>query len=132
MPQSKIASAAKPADSGFTMPAEWEKHEATWLSWPHNAKDWPGKIEIIPWVYGEMARKISAGENIQLLVRHKKDAAAARHVFGLAGADLRKIKFVTHPTDRAWTRDTGPMFVRKSKIGNGHCPFPLQRLGENQ
>ena len=118
MPQSKIASAAIPAESGFTMPAEWEKHEATWLSWPHNAKDWPGKIEVIPWVYGEMARKISAGEVIRLLVRHKKDEAAARRVFGLVGVDLRKIRFVAHPTDRAWARDTGPIFVRKSGIRN--------------
>lgn len=117
MPQTEIASTATPADAGFTMPAEWEQHEATWLSWPHNAKDWPGKFEVIPWVYGEMARKISAGENIRLLVRHKQDEAASRRVFGLAGVDLRKIKFVTHPTDRAWARDTGPIFVRKSGGG---------------
>ena len=44
MPQPKIANAATPADLGYSMPAEWEKHEATWLGWPHNASDWPGKI----------------------------------------------------------------------------------------
>ena len=53
------------------MPAEWEPHEATWLGWPHNATDWPGKFAAIPWVYGEMVRKISAGEIIRLLVRHQ-------------------------------------------------------------
>jgi agmatine deiminase len=109
--------AATPAALGYAMPAEWEPHAATWLGWPHNASDWPGKFEVIPWVYGEMARRISAGENICLLIRHKKDEQFARHVFKQVGVDLRKIKFVAHPTNRGWTRDTGPIFV-KSEIGN--------------
>ena len=104
---------ATPAELGFTMPAEWEPHEATWLGWPHNASDWPGKFEVIRWVYGEMARKISAGEKIHLIVRHKKDEQLARHVFKSAGVDLRKIAFVTYPTNRGWTRDTGPIFVKR-------------------
>ena len=117
MPTKTIPAAAAPADLGYRFPAEWEKHEATWLGWPHNASDWPGKFEIIPWVYGEMARHISAGEKINLIVRHKKDEAHARHIFKRVGVDLRKIRFVTHPTNRGWTRDTGPIFV-KSEIGN--------------
>lgn len=104
-----------PAAPGYSMPAEWEEHEATWLGWPHNASDWPGKFEIIPWVYGEMARKISEGENICLIVRHKADENLARTVFRKVGVDLRKIKFVTHPTNRGWTRDTGPIFVKRGK-----------------
>jgi agmatine deiminase len=114
MPQLKTANAAMPAELGFSMPAEWEKHEATWLGWPHNASDWPGKFEIIPWVYGEMVRKISGGENIRLIVRHKADENFARRVFKHVGVDLRKIQFVTHPTNRGWTRDTGPVFVKRS------------------
>ena len=110
----KISDTATPAELGFTFPAEWEMHEATWLGWPHNANDWPGKFEIIPWVYGEMVRKISAGEKINLIVRHKKDEAHARHVFKHVGVDLRKIRFVTHPTNRGWTRDTGPIFVKRN------------------
>ena len=117
MPTKKISDNATPAELGFTFPAEWEKHEATWLGWPHNASDWPGKFEIIPWVYGEMVRHISAGEKINLIVRHKKDEAHARHIFKHVGVDLRKIKFVTHPTNRGWTRDTGPIFVRKAESG---------------
>jgi agmatine deiminase len=102
-----------PAQLGFHFPAEWEKHEATWLGWPHNASDWPGKFETIPWVYGEMVRKISAGEKINLIVRHKQDEAFARRVFKHVRVDLRKIRFVTHPTNRGWTRDTGPIFVKR-------------------
>jgi agmatine deiminase len=113
MPQLKTANAATPAAFGYSMPAEWEKHETTWLGWPHNASDWPGKFETIPWVYGEMVRKISAGENIRLVVRHTQDENFARRVFKQVGVDLRKIKFVTHPTNRGWTRDTGPIFVKR-------------------
>ena len=107
----------KPAELGFTMPAEWEQHEATWLGWPHNANDWPGKFEVIAWVYGEMVRKISAGERVNLIVRHAADEAQARRIFKHVGVDLRKIRFVTHPTNRGWTRDTGPIFVRKAESG---------------
>ena len=110
-PKSTIA--PPPAALGYSMPAEWEPHAATWLGWPHNASDWPGKFELIPWIYGEMVRKISAGENVCLIIRHNKDEQFARHVFQHVGVDLRKIKFVVHPTNRGWTRDTGPIFVKK-------------------
>ena len=116
MPTQK-SSAATPAELGYTMPAEWEPHAATWLGWPHNASDWPGKFEVIPWVYGEMIRKISAGEKINLIIRHNKDEQLARHVCKHVGVDLRKIKFVVHPTNRGWTRDTGPIFVKRNPKG---------------
>ena len=114
MPPLKNSLNDSPAELGYTLPAEWEPHAATWLGWPHNASDWPGKFEVIPWVYGEMVRKISPGENIRLLVRHKADENSARHIFKHVGVDLRKIQFVTHPTNRGWTRDTGPVFVKRN------------------
>ncbi len=114
MPTKINSAAAPPAELGYCFPAEWEPHAATWLGWPHNASDWPGKFEIIPWIYGEMVRKISAGENIRLIIRHNKDKQFASHVFKKVGVDLRKIKFVIHPTNRGWTRDTGPIFVKKN------------------
>ena len=111
------AATITPAELGYALPAEWEPHAATWLAWPHNATDWPGKFAVIPWVYGEMIRQIAPGEKIFLLVRHPKDAHHARQILQHVGVDLRKIKFVTHPTDRGWTRDTGPIFVRKAESG---------------
>ena len=62
-----------------------------------------------------MVRKISAGEKINLIIRHKNDEAFARRVFQHAGVDFRKIHFVTHPTNRGWTRDTGPIFVKRKQ-----------------
>jgi agmatine deiminase len=124
MPPPKTTHADTPAACGFSLPAEWEKHAATWLSWPHNAGDWPGKFEVIPWVYGELVRKIADGENLRLIVRHKKDEAAARKIFKHVGVNLRKIQFVTHPTDRGWTRDTGPIFVRRDPAPKASRPKP--------
>jgi agmatine deiminase len=101
------------AGFGYAMPAEWEPHEATWLGWPHNASDWPGKFAAIPWVYGEMVRKISAGEIVRILVRHQTEEKLARRVLQRAGCDFKKIRFIVHPTNRGWTRDSGPIFVRR-------------------
>ncbi len=111
----KETSPASPAELGYTMPAEWERHEATWLGWPHNTTDWPGKLDTIRWVYGEMVRKISPGELVRLLIRHKNEEKLARHYLQRAGCELKRVQFVMHPTNRGWTRDTGPIFVRRTR-----------------
>jgi agmatine deiminase len=95
------------------MPAEWERHEATWLGWPHNKTDWPGKLDTIRWVYGEMVRMISREELVRVLVRNAAEERLARGYLSRAGASLRQVRFVIHPTNRGWTRDSGPIFVRR-------------------
>ncbi|MCL4402008.1 MAG: agmatine deiminase family protein [Acidobacteria bacterium] len=104
-----------PASLGFSMPAEWEPHEASWLAWPHNPSDWPDKLETIRWVYGEIVRKIAAGETVRILVNSAADEEAARCQLKRAGADTARVHFVIHPTNRGWTRDSGPVFVRNAK-----------------
>ena len=121
MPRPINADAAKPAELGFSMPAEWEKHEATWLAWPHNETDWPGKMDAVRWVYGEMARKISPGEIVRILIRNKADEKLAYGYLKRAGCDLKKVRFIVHPTNRAWVRDSGPIFVQKF-IGRDAAP----------
>jgi agmatine deiminase len=115
MPKHRITAELErpPAELGFSMPAEWETHEATWLGWPHNPTDWPDKLDTIRWVYGEIVRKVSAGEVVHLLVNNKVEEELARRYLMRAGADVRRVKFVLHPTNRGWTRDSGPIFVRK-------------------
>src|ERR1700723_2541856 len=115
MPLREKKQLTSPSAMGYAMPAEWEKHEATWLGWPHNASDWPGEFEVIPGIYGEMVRKISAAEKDCLGIRNPADETFARRVFKHVGVDLRQIRFITHPTNRGWTRDTGPIFVKHRK-----------------
>jgi agmatine deiminase len=98
------------------MPAEWERHEATWLGWPHNPTDWPNKLDTIRWVYGEMVRKIAPGELVRILVKSTSEEKLARRFLGLAGADVRKVQFILHPTNRGWMRDSGPIFVRAQSV----------------
>lgn len=99
----------------YRMPAEWEPHEATWIGWPHNRSDWPGKFAAIPWVYGEIVRKIAAGETVRILVQSKAHEAKALRLFARAAVDLSRIAFFRIPTDRGWTRDFGPIFVRRDR-----------------
>jgi len=94
------------------MPAEWETHEATWLGWPHNPTDWPGKLPVIQWVYGEICRKLAPGERLHILVNSARHKAAARRVLAAAGVPADRVRFFQVPTNRGWTRDTGPMFLR--------------------
>jgi len=101
-----------PASLGFSIPAEWERHEATWIAWPHNKKDWPGKIIPIHWVYGEIVRKIAEGETVRIIVKSKEHESFARRILSRVSVDFSKIQFFRFPTDRGWTRDFGPMFVR--------------------
>jgi len=106
-----------PAELGYRMPAEWERHEATWLGWPHNATDWPDKLDTIRWVYGEIVRKIAPGETVRVLVNHRTEGNVARHYLARAGADMDRVEFVVHPTNRGWTRDSGPIFVKRKRGG---------------
>jgi len=109
----KSTNPATPADLGCSMPAEWETHEATWLAWPHHKADWPGKMEAIRWVYGEMVRKISPGEIVRILVRNQAERKLAASYLKRAGGDLKRVEFVVHPTNRSWLRDSGPIFMRR-------------------
>ena len=100
---------------GFRMPAEWEPHAATWLGWPHNASDWPGKFPPIPWVYGEIVRKLAPGERVRILVNTLAHELRARSVLDKVGVDRERVEFLRFPTNRGWTRDFGPIFVRKDR-----------------
>ena len=104
-----------PSALGFAMPAEWDRHEATWIGWPHNLTDWPGKITPVQWVYGEIARKLAAAETLRIIVNSEKHEAQARRVLKRAGADISRVEFFRFPTNRGWTRDFGPMFVKRER-----------------
>ncbi len=109
----KVKTAASPASLGYTMPAEWEPHEATWLAWPRNPTDWPDKLQTVKWAYTEIVRKITLGERVRLMVRSRDEERQARGFLSRPGVDTSRVDFVQHATDRSWTRDSGPLFVRR-------------------
>ncbi len=93
------------------MPAEWEPHEATWLAWPHELTDWPGKFAPIPWAFAEIVRHLARVERVFLLVESRDAEERAKTILRKAGAELDAIEFFYVPTDRGWMRDSGPIAV---------------------
>ena len=108
---------AKPSstlsEQGFQMPAEWERHEATWLAWPHHPTDWPGKLTTIQWVYGEIVRRLAPDERVRILVRSSEESTRVRRLLGRIGVESERVELFRVPTDRGWVRDCGPIFLRR-------------------
>ena len=123
MPKKPNQFAQPPNALGYRMPAEWEPHDATWLGWPHNRSDWPGKFEAIPWIYAEIVRHLARVERVNILVQDEAGEAKAREVLvrshvlperaSTPGTRAGNIKFWQIPTNRGWLRDSGPIFVRR-------------------
>ena len=107
------------------MPAEWEPHEATWLAWPHEKSDWPGKFAPIPWLYGEIVRHLARVERVRILVQDRDAEEGVRKILKKCHADLDAVEFFHHPTNRSWTRDYCPLFVknRAGDIAATHWKF---------
>jgi agmatine deiminase len=98
-------------DSLYRWPAEWETHGATWIAWPHERSDWPGKFAAIPWVYAEMVRHLAQSERVGILVGDAAEEKRAQRILGRNAVDLTRVDFRRIATDRVWTRDFGPIFV---------------------
>ena len=95
------------------MPAEWEPHGATWVAWPHQKADWPGKFEPIPWVWCEIIRHLAKGERTRVIVPVGK-AGKVQECLTRAAVDLSMVDLISAATDRVWLRDSGAATV----VGN--------------
>ncbi len=122
----------------YRMPAEWEPHKATWLNWPHNPTDWPGKMFATQKIYAELTQKLAAVEEVCILVNSERHEMKARKYLKQARADLANIHFHHILTNRSWIRDYGPTFVadnqtkrRLKKIirfrFNGWARYPVHK-----
>ena len=108
--RSAAGTGASPA--GVRWPAEWERHDATWIAWPHHEPDWPGKLGPIPWVYAEIARLLTHHERVHILCHDKASEEQAWHCLQMH--EVRKSRYHLHlcPSDRVWLRDSAPTAVR--------------------
>ncbi len=106
----------------YRMPAEWETHAATWIAWPHNTTDWPGKFAAIPWAYAEIVRHLASVERVEILVNDARAEARARRVLQQSNAPLGNVRFHRWPTNRGWTRDCGPIFVTRAGRARSGLP----------
>ncbi len=115
---SETSAAGTLRQQGFQMPAEWAPHAATWLAWPHNQEDWPGKFEPIPWIIADIIRHIASAERVELIVQSASGISAIRDILDKSGVKLSSVRFHPLKTDRIWTRDSGPIFVKKTADAN--------------
>ena len=122
---SKRSESAAPQGSGALtmelalarrMPAEWEKHDATWIAWPHHEPDWPGKLAPIPWVYAEIVRALSEHDRVEILCHNEAVAHNARVLLAAHGVKDQPDKYRLHiaPNDRVWLRDSAPTAVLRA------------------
>ena len=135
--QSRPASSQYPEPSpqppeGYRLPAEWEPHEATWIGWPHNLTDWPGKFAPIPWVYGEIVRQLVPGEIVRILVNSKAHEEKARRVLKRIGCGLsaRGILPLPHRPRLDARLRSDLCEARCAARRRGHCAFWIYGLGE--
>jgi agmatine deiminase len=95
-------------------PAEWERHDATWIAWPHHEPDWPGKLAPIPWVYAEIARVLAARERVEILCHDESVREAAQRHLSAHGVK-QNVRMHIVPTDRVWLRDSSPTLVEHDR-----------------
>ncbi|WP_312557157.1 agmatine deiminase family protein [Empedobacter brevis] len=104
-----------PKELGYRFPAEWEEHEATWLSWPHKEESWPDRIQLIYPAYAEFIAELTKGEKVRINVKDEDMKALALSFIEKTTADLTKVEFYFHETNDAWCRDHGPAFLLNSE-----------------
>lgn len=127
-----------PKELGYYFPAEFAKHEAIWLSWPHKEASWPGKIDEIYPYYCAFIKEVSKSEIVRINVANEAMKKFATDHLKKASADLSRIEFYFNPTNDAWCRDHGPAFLinpsDKTKVivdwnynawGNKYPPYDL-------
>jgi agmatine deiminase len=113
-----------PAELGFRMPAEWDPHQATWLSWPHNPETWPGVLAAAEASMAQAVTALAEGETVRINVLGPEHEAHVRELLG-GLADTAAVTFHHFPTNDAWCRDHGAIFVRDAagRLAAVDCGF---------
>ena len=114
-----------PGSRGFRMPPEWEPHEGTFLGWPHEVTDWPGKFAPIPWAFAEIVRHLARVERVFLLVEKSSAQSRIATILKKSHVNLANVHFLRIPTDRGWMRDSGPICVanKAGEVAFNHFVF---------
>ena len=99
-------------DGIYRMPAEWEPQKSTWIAWPHNKKDWPGKFRNIPNVFAVITSALSKVQLVNILVNNKSDYGHVVATLKKFGTKFNNIRLINCKTDRSWTRDSLPIFLK--------------------
>src|ERR1700751_5970766 len=107
------------------MPPEWAPHQGTFLGWPHELSDWPGKFAPIPWAFAEIVRHLARVERVFLLVENRAAESRVKTILKKSHVHLENVQFLRVPTDRGWMRDSGPICVKNAvgQVSFNHFAF---------
>lgn len=127
---SKTTSLATPASLGFSMPAEWEPHEATWLTWPGNLITWPdGRLEIVERSYLQMMEALLPHEKVRLIVRGPAEREKVEKGLKNSGPLIRNVVFYEKPAVDSWIRDYGPTYLKGKDGTKAWCKWRFNAWG---
>src|SRR5689334_22491921 len=101
-------------NSDFRMPAEWEKHLGTWLTWPHDEAHWPGKFEKIPSIGAKVVHALEDGEEVHIAIHDEETEKSAKMAMDQEGVKRKNVHLHRIPNNFSWARDHGPVFVKNS------------------
>jgi agmatine deiminase len=104
--------APPPGKLGYSMPAEWESHEATWLSWPKDPQTWPNRVPQAQEVFAQMIEALTPYEKVHLLVDDEKAEEEVRRKLLPKNVSGKNLFIHRIPTVDSWIRDYGPNFIR--------------------
>ncbi|MCB9799948.1 MAG: agmatine deiminase family protein [Candidatus Omnitrophica bacterium] len=119
-----------PAEQGYRMPAEWEAHEATWLTWPRNKVTWPGKkLKEVEEIYLQMMEALLPNEKVHLLVPDETKGEEILQRLARRGVQVRGLKLHLIPAVDTWIRDYGPTFLKNRKGQKAWCKWIFNAWG---
>jgi len=111
-----VAKAISQESAGkYSMPLEEEKHEGTWLQWPHNYTYGKGYKENLQDIWVKMTKALTTGENVHIIAYNQKEEKEIQKLLVNADVDMKHVDFYLYPTDDVWVRDNGPIFAYDQK-----------------
>ncbi|HKD70373.1 MAG TPA: agmatine deiminase family protein [Candidatus Binataceae bacterium] len=116
--------------AGYRMPAEWELHKATYLTWPHNPETWPGKFDPVPAQYAAVVAGLSRFEPVRVLVKDADAAEQARAMLQQVDARMESVEIIVELTNDSWIRDYGPIFVARTDGARVALDWKFNSWGE--
>lgn len=114
-----------PRELGYRMPAEWEKHDAIWLSWPYDPTTFPSRVDKAEEAYIQIIKHIHKSERVNLLVKDDAMKQKAIRMLKIEAINLNRILFHLFNYADVWFRDYGPTFVidQQRRLGIIHWIF---------
>jgi agmatine deiminase len=110
--QTERSISATPKALGYRMPAEWEPHAGTWLTWPRpEGISFPGKYQTVPPVYAQLIRHLVESEDVNINVWNAEMEDWVRGLLQAERTPLDRVRFHHFPAYEPWCRDHGPIFL---------------------